>query len=829
MTASSTKDPRDAHRYDHAEVERRWQQYWEDHESFRAVRRAGKSKRYILDMFPYPSGSGLHVGHPEGYTATDILARYFRMRDYDVLHPMGWDAFGLPAEQHAIKTGTHPAQTTQANIATFKRQLRMLGMSYDWSREVDTTDTGYVRWTQWIFLQLFKMKLAYQDKVSVNWCSALGTVLANEEVIDGKSERGQHPVTRTPLRQWMLRITAYADRLADDLKLVDWPEGTLTAQRNWIGKSQGAFIRFALPDHKSDIVVFTTRPDTLMGATYVVLAPEHDLVAALAAPDRRDEVNAYVALASRKSDLDRKAQSKTKSGVFTGAFATHPITGAPVPVWVADYVLGGYGTGAVMAVPAHDERDYDFAKAFDLPIVEVVSPDGKSHSPLSAAFTDEGQAINSGEFDDLPTAECKDRVVLRLKELDRGEAAIQYKLRDWVFSRQRYWGEPIPIYFPVLLDDHSVDPRTMKDPPIDYQTPIAVDESELPLRLPELKNFQPGDDPAGPLARAVDWRFFKKDGKWYARETNTMPQWAGSCWYYLRYLDPRNDAEPWSMAAYEDWMPVDLYVGGAEHAVLHLLYARFWHKVLFDLGRVRDPEPFMKLVHQGMILGEDGEKMSKARGNVVNPDDIVTAHGADVLRLYEMFMGPLEAVKPWQAAQIQGMVRFRDRIYATMIRSIGESIEPETKKLLHKTIKKVTLDIESMAFNTAISAMMVFVNHLHTLSETPREAGDAMALLISPFAPHLGEELWRRLGHPESLARAAWPDYDDALCHDDVVEMAVQVNGRVRGRVMLGPTATVDEAREAALAAEGVAHAIGGMSIRKFIYVPGRIINLVVG
>jgi leucyl-tRNA synthetase len=829
MTASSTKDPRDADRYDHAEVEPRWQRYWDEHESFRAVRRPGKAKRYLLDMFPYPSGSGLHVGHPEGYTATDILARYSRMRDFDVLHPMGWDAFGLPAEQHAIKTGTHPAKTTQENIATFKRQLRMLGLSYDWSREVDTTDPGYVRWTQWIFLQLFKRKLAYQDKVSVNWCSALGTVLANEEVIDGKSERGGHPVTRTPLRQWMLRITAYADRLADDLKLVDWPEGTLTAQRNWIGKSQGALVRFAVKGRERDIVVFTTRPDTLMGATYVVLAPEHELVDALTTPSQRDEVAAYVALASRKSDLDRKTQTKVKSGVFTGAFATHPITGAPIPIWVADYVLGGYGTGAVMAVPAHDERDFDFAKAFDLPVIEVVSPDGRSHAPLLAAFTEEGQSVNSGEFDGLSTSQCKDRVVLRLAALGRGESATQYKLRDWVFSRQRYWGEPIPIYFPVLLEDPSADPRTMTDPPIDFGTPIAVDDSELPLRLPELTNFQPGEDPAGPLARAVDWRFFKKDGQWYARETNTMPQWAGSCWYYLRYLDPRSDVEPWSSAAYDAWMPVDLYVGGAEHAVLHLLYARFWHKVLFDLGRVRDPEPFMKLVHQGMILGEDGEKMSKARGNVVNPDDIVRAHGADVLRLYEMFMGPLDAVKPWQAAQIQGMVRFRDRVYAALKRPIGETIDPESRKLLHKTIKKVTLDIEAMAFNTAISAMMVFTNHLHSLTETPREAAEALAKLISPFAPHLGEELWLLLGHTVSLSSAPWPDYDDALCHDDVVEMAVQVNGKVRGRVMLGLTATADEAQEAALAAEGVAQAMGGKSIRKLIYVPGRIINLVVG
>ncbi|HEX7601639.1 MAG TPA: leucine--tRNA ligase, partial [Polyangiaceae bacterium] len=789
---------------------------------------------YVLDMFPYPSGAGLHVGHPEGYTATDIVSRYRRMKGVDVLHPMGWDAFGLPAEQHAIRTGTHPAQTTGENIAVFKRQLKSLGFSYDWSREVDTTEPGYVRWTQWIFLQLFKRGLAYQDKVSVNWCPALGTVLANEEVVDGLSDIGSHPVVRTPLRQWMLRITAYADRLADDLALVDWPEGTLIAQRNWIGKSEGATIRFGLAEGAGELVVFTTRPDTLMGATYVVLAPEHPLVEALTTDAQRDAVRAYAAASAKKSDLDRKAQTKTKTGVSTGAFAVHPLSGARVPIWVADYVLGGYGTGAVMAVPAHDERDFAFAKVFELPIVEVVSPDGKLHGPLDEAFVDDGVAVQSGaELDGRPTAEVKRAIVAKLAAAGKGEGATTYRLRDWVFSRQRYWGEPIPIYFKVLLGDPKIDPQTMKDPPIDYAHPIAVEESELPLRLPELTNFQPGDDPSGPLARAVDWRFFQRDGQWYARETNTMPQWAGSCWYYLRFIDPRNDAEPWSSEAYDAWMPVDLYVGGAEHAVLHLLYARFWHKVLFDLGRVKHPEPFMKLVHQGMILGEDNEKMSKSRGNVVNPDDIVKAHGADVLRLYEMFMGPLEAVKPWQSAQIQGMVRFRDRLFAVCTRPLSSAIDDETKRLLHKTIKKVTRDIEGLAFNTAISAMMVFASHLGAQKQPPREAVEALILLVSPFAPHLGEELWTRVGsHPEaprSLAHEPWPTYDETLCVDDVIEMAVQVNGKVRGRVTLPRAAPEADARAAALAAEGVGPHLEGKQVKKFIYVPGKIINFVVG
>jgi leucyl-tRNA synthetase len=889
-------EPAEPARYNHAEVERRWQRWWDEHETFKVVRSVDRSrpKRYVLDMFPYPSGAGLHVGHPEGYTATDILSRYWRMTGVDVLHPMGWDAFGLPAEQHAINTGTHPVATTKQNIATFKRQLKALGFSYDWSREIDTTDPHYVRWTQWIFLQLFRKGLAYQDdKVMVNWCPALGTVLANEEVIDGRSERGGHSVERVKLRQWMMRITAYADRLLDDLAGVDWPKGTLAMQREWIGRSEGASIVFGVEKHDVTFEVFTTRPDTLLGCTYCVLAPEHSLVPAITTAANRAAVDAYVAASARRSDRDRTADAKKKTGVPTGAMAIHPISGARVPIWVADYVIGGYGTGAVMAVPAHDERDFAFAKAFALPIVEVVSPDGTSHGQLDEAYVDEGVGVNSGQFDGLKTPEMKRAVIQCLAERGRGSVKVTYKLRDWVFSRQRYWGEPIPIYFPV---ETAGDPRRGDPHVIRYDQPIAVDDSELPLELPELTDYRPGNDPAGPLARAVDWRFFQKQGQWYARETNTMPQWAGSCWYYLRFIDPRNDAEPWSEQAYDDWMPVDLYVGGAEHAVLHLLYARFWHKVLFDIGKVKHPEPFVKLVHQGMILGEieytayvdketrqpldpklvragsgddaafvhvetgrpvlaervpdaelskvgarfvrtsDGAptqalayKMSKSRGNVINPDDVVTAHGADVLRLYEMFMGPLEEVKPWQMSQIQGVVRFRDRLWALGQRPVAEGIDAATKRLLHKTIKKVTGDVEALAFNTAISAMMVLANHLAGLEAVPREAMRALTLLVSPLTPHLGEELWRLLGHERSLAYEPWPSWDEALCVDDVTEIAVQVNGKVRGRVTLPRTVTEDEARAAALAAEGVGAHTNGKAVKKFIYVPGKIINLVVG
>ncbi|MBW2453655.1 MAG: leucine--tRNA ligase [Deltaproteobacteria bacterium] len=817
-----------APRYDPAEVEPRWQAYWDEHQTFRATRRPGKPKHYVLDMFPYPSGAGLHVGHPEGYTATDIMARYWRMCDHDVLHPMGWDAFGLPAEQYAIQTGTHPADTTAKNVQVFKQQLRTLGFSYDWSREIDTTDPGYVRWTQWIFLKLFERGLAYQEKVSVNWCPALGTVLANEEVIDGLSERGSHPVERRPLRQWLLRITEYAERLAADLEQVDWPEGTQTMQKEWIGRSDGADATFALQGHDGEgFDVFTTRPDTLFGATYCVLAPEHPLVAKVTTEEQRAEVEAYVKTAVNRAERDRIAGVKDKTGVFTGGYAINPVNDQPVPIWVADYVLMTYGTGAIMAVPAHDNRDWAFATKFELPIIEVI----KGGDVTKEAYTDHdhGEVVNSGFLDGLEPPAAKQRITEWLQDKGLGKARIQYKLRDWVFSRQRYWGEPFPIYFPVRLADPKGDPRKGDDHEILYDEPIAVADTELPVRLPELEDFAPGDEPAGALARVVDWRYFQRDGKLYARETNTMPQWAGSCWYYLRFMDPHNAERGWSQQADDDWMPVDLYVGGAEHAVLHLLYARFWHKVLFDIGAVKDLEPFIRLVHQGMILGEDGEKMSKARGNVINPDDIVRVHGADALRMYEMFMGPLEAVKPWQTSQISGVVRFRDRVFTVCTRELGDDWDAETERQVHKTIKKVTEDIERMAFNTALSALMVLTNHLMALDPVPRKAAEALCLLIAPFAPHLGEEIWSKLGSSDgSVARAPWPTYDDAFCTDDTIEMGVQVNGKTRGTVTIAVDADADTARAAALAVATVAKHIEGKDVKKFIYVPKRIINFVV-
>jgi leucyl-tRNA synthetase len=812
-------------RYDHLEVEPRWQRHWEENRTFRAERRAARRKRYVLDMFPYPSGAGLHVGHPEGYTATDILARYWRMLGDDVLHPMGWDAFGLPAEQHAIATGTHPAVTTDQNIATFRRQLKMLGFSYDWDRELSTTDPKYVRWTQWIFLKLYERGLAYQDEIEVNWCPALGTVLANEEVQNGLSERGNHPVERRPLRQWMLKITAYGERLEKDLATLVWPEGTLAMQREWIGRSEGAEVLFRLERRDDGFWIFTTRPDTLFGATYCVLAPEHPLVEALTTDAQRAEVSAYVAVAKNRAERDRLAHAKDKTGVFTGSYAVNPVNGERVPIWVADYVLMGYGTGAIMAVPGHDDRDWEFATKFALPIVEVV----KGGDVTRAAYTDHhvGKLVNSGIIDGLEPPEAKKKITAWLEERGLGRARVQFKLRDWVFSRQRYWGEPIPVYFPVTVPGGG-DPRQGAEHVIHYDQPIPVPESELPLVLPDLVDFQPGNEPAGALARAADWRFFQKDGRWFARETNTMPQWAGSCWYYLRFTDPKNDSEGWSAKAYQDWMPVDLYVGGAEHAVLHLLYARFWHKVLFDIGAVKDPEPFLKLVHQGMILGEDGEKMAKSRGNVINPDDVVKAHGADVLRMYEMFMGPLEAVKPWQTSQIAGIVRFRERIWRLGTRSLTDAIDDATRRMVHKTIQKVTNDIDAMAFNTAIAAMMELTNHLTALDPVPREAMETLALLVSPFAPHLGEELWRTLGHAESLAFHAWPKFDAALTRDDTVEIGVQVLGKTRGTVLVARDASEEDARQAALDVPSVKQHVEGKQIVKFVYVPGRIINFVV-
>jgi len=810
-------------KYDPAAIEPKWQQIWDEQRTFVAERHPGRPKLYALDMFPYPSGSGLHVGHPEGYTATDIVSRFKRMQGFDVLHPMGWDAFGLPAEQYAIQTGTHPSTTTAKNIATFKRQLKSLGFSYDWTRELSTTDDNYVRWTQWIFLKLFERGLAYQAELPVNWCPELGTVLANEEVIDGKSERGGHPVVRLPLRQWTLKITAYADRLASELEGLEWPE-TKKKQVDWIGRSEGAEVDFGIADRSEKIRIFTTRPDTLFGATYMVLAPEHALVESLATPAQKAEVSAYQKEIASKSDMDRTALAKKKTGVFTGSYAIHPLSGEKLPIWIADFVLGSYGTGAIMSVPAHDERDFEFAKQFGLNIVQVVSKDGKLEdaNAWTEAQTDDGVAVRSQFLDGKRTVDAKAAMIDHLEAQKLGTRKVQYKLRDWVFSRQRYWGEPIPIYFPV-----DGDPETGK---IRYDQPIAVEEKELPVRLPDLEDFKPTDDPRGPLSRATDWRFFQKDGKWYARETNTMPQWAGSCWYYLRFLDPKNDQEIFSQEQYDAWMPVDLYVGGAEHAVLHLLYARFWHKVLYDAGVVKHAEPFLKLVHQGMILGENNEKMAKSRGNVVNPDDVVKQHGADSLRLYEMFMGPLEAVKPWQTNGVVGIRRFLDRAWNVLAyASDNEPLDDESNRLLHKTIKKVGDDIEALRFNTAISAMMILVNRLAELKAVPVDAAKKFALILSPFAPHFGEEVWQRLGGKQSLAHEPWPSFDPALVVDDEVEMAVQVNGKVRSRVKLRKDASEADARAAIANDPALTPHLAGKTEKKFVYVPGRIINLIVG
>jgi len=881
-------------RYTPAEIEPKWQQRWEQEGAFVARRRPGKPKLYVLDMFPYPSGAGLHVGHPEGYTATDIIARARRMQGYDVLHPMGWDAFGLPAEQHAIATGQHPAINTANNIATFVGQLKSLGFSYDWGREVNTTDPGYVRWTQWIFLRLFERGLAFQSSVPVNWCPALGTVLANEEVIDGKSERGSYPVVRMPLRQWTLKITAYADRLLADLEGLDWPE-TKKKQEDWIGRSEGATVFFPLASGEGQIEIFTTRPDTIYGATYMVLAPEHALVNTIVTPEQQAAVLAYRSAVASRSDLAR-TQDKHKTGVFTGAYAVNPVSGEKIPVWVADFVLSTYGTGAIMSVPGHDQRDFEFAKKFGLPIVEVVSPDGALHdaSTWEKAGEGDGVSVRSPLIDGKRTPEAKAAMIAHLEAKGLGSKKVNYKLRDWVFSRQRYWGEPIPIYFPVELSEGSTDPR--RDPhTIRYDQPIAVADDELPLRLPELTDYKPSDDPSGPLSRALDWRFFERDGRWYARETNTMPQWAGSCWYYLRYLDPKNEDKIFSQQAYDDWMPVDLYVGGSEHAVLHLLYARFWHKVLFDAGIVKHKEPFTRLVHQGLILGEleyttfrdasgalvsyeqvdDGDedaprrkgtgdelkrerltdalvqkvdkkfvlgenpaitvdarsfKMSKSRGNVVNPDAIIKTHGADALRVYEMFMGPLEAVKPWQTNGVVGVFRFLERVWnvCTAASAAAPSLPDDALRLLHRTVQKVTEDIDGLRFNTAVSAMMILANRLNELPSIPQDAAEKFALILSPFAPHLAEELWERLGHRTLLAHEAWPAFDPALVVEDVVELAVQVNGKVRSRVMLKKTATEAEARAAIADDAALKPFTEGKTEKKFLYVAGRIINLVV-
>lgn len=793
-------------RFDHLTIEPRWQAEWERQKVFRAVDNdPTRPAVYVLDMFPYPSGAGLHVGHPEGYTATDIYCRYLRMTGHNVLHPMGWDAFGLPAEQYALETGIHPRVSTERNIARFRQQIKSLGFSYDWEREIDTTDPRYYKWTQWIFLQLFKRGLAYMADVPVNWCPALGTVLANEEVVNGVSERGGHPVIRRPMRQWMLRITAYAERLLNDLDLLDWPEPLKLMQRNWIGRSEGAEVYFDADGER--IAVFTTRPDTLFGATYMVLAPEHPLVEKLTTPSQRAAVAAYREQAARKSDLERTDLAKEKTGVFTGAYAVNPVNQQRIPVWVADYVLASYGTGAIMCVPGHDQRDWEFARAYNLPIVEVIT----GGDITTAAHEGDGTLVNSGFLNGLDVARAKDAMIAWLEEHGLGRRKVNYKLRDWLFSRQRYWGEPIPIVHCAACGA------------------VPVPEDQLPVTLPELERYQPTGTGESPLALATDWvnTTCPTCGGPARRETNTMPQWAGSSWYYLRYIDPHNDTMLVDPEKERYWMPVDVYVGGAEHAVLHLLYARFWHKVLYDIGVVSTPEPFMKLINQGMILGEDGEKMSKSRGNVINPDDVVRDYGADTLRMYEMFMGPLEQVKPWNMRGVEGVYRFLQKVWRLALRPHAPAQDPVLERLRHKTLKKVTDDIVGFRFNTAISAMMIFVNEALERGATRADV-ETLLLMLAPFAPHLAEELWHRYGHTTLICQERWPAYDPALIEDEEVEIVVQVNGKLRGRVRLPKGTAEPEAVAAARAQHDIAKWLATGVVRKTIFVPDKLINFVI-
>lgn len=797
--------------YKFGEIEKKWQDYWDANKTFKVKADPSKPKYYVLDMFPYPSGSGLHVGHPEGYTATDIVCRYKRMKGFNVLHPMGWDSFGLPAENYAIKTGTHPDILTKQNIKTFKRQLKSLGFSYDWDREIATSDLSYYRWTQWIFVQLYNKGLAYEEEIAVNWCPELKTVLANEEVVNGLSEIGGHPVERRPMKQWMLRITEYADRLIEDLNTLDWPENIKESQRNWIGRSEGASVKFQLAEHPEFVEAFTTRPDTLFGATYMVLAPEHSLVKKLTTKDQKEDVEKYLEATKHKSDLERTDLNKDKSGVFTGAYAVNPVNNQKIPVWIADYVLAGYGTGAIMAVPAHDQRDWEFAKKFSLPIVKVL----EGGDIDEAAFIGNGVHINSDFIDGTDKETGIAKMIAFLEEKDIGEKKINYKLRDWLFSRQRYWGEPFPV---LKYEDGTVR---------------CLDLDELPVPLPAVEKYEPSGTGESPLATIDEWLWVTcpKTGKKARRETNTMPQWAGSCWYYLRFIDPTNETAPWDTQLEKYWMPVDLYVGGIEHAVLHLLYARFWHKVLFDLGLVSTKEPFQRLVNQGLILGEDGEKMSKSRGNVVNPDDIVSEFGADSLRLYEMFMGPLEKVKPWQTSGVKGVFNFLARsakLFGDKARLHDGEEDPAIDKALHKCIKKVGEDIEGLRFNTAISAMMIFTNEVSKYKKVSRSTAKAYAKILSPLAPHLGEELWLTLGHDKSLALEPWPVFDPQKAKDDVITMAVQVNGKTRVTIDVAVDISKEDFLALAKAEEKVSSQITGKTIVKEIYVPGRICNIVV-
>jgi len=843
--------------YRFIKIEKKWQQFWEEHRTFRAKDcDPSRPKYYVLDMFPYPSAQGLHVGHPEGYTASDIIARYKRMKGFNVLHPMGWDAFGLPAEQYAVETGMHPAETTQKNIDTMRRQIKSLGFSYDWDREVNTTDPNYYKWTQWIFLKMFNSyfdkteqkakpidqlhipegwngkdrqkfidehRLAYENEVAVNWCPVLGTVLANEEVVGGVSERGGHPVIRKPMRQWMLRITKYAERLLKDLDEVDWPESIKKLQIDWIGKSTGAEVKFKIENCDWDLWVFTTRPDTLFGATYMVFAPELEIVDMITTDDQKEAVKEYREQAARKSDLDRTDLAKEKTGVFTGAYAINPVNNARIPIWISDYVLISYGTGAIMAVPAHDERDFEFAQKFNLLIVPVVEPPDTQQSQLvkqsKLCFVGDGKAINSGQFDGLSTTEFKEKITEWLSRNGLGRKAVNYKLRDWLFSRQRYWGEPFPIL-------HTEDGRV-----------VGLREEELPLELPEVEEYTPAGTGESPLANINQWvNVTLPDGSKARRETNTMPQWAGSCWYYLRYLDPNNNLRGWDPEKEKYWMPVDLYIGGAEHAVLHLLYARFWHKLLYDLGFVSTKEPFKKLVNQGMILGKDGQKMSKSRGNVINPDKVVADYGADSMRLYEMFMGPLESIKPWNIQGVEGVHRFLQKVWRMVIDETTGELEQGVKeaqadeatlRLLHQTIKKVTGDIETFNFNTAISAMMIFVNHLIKQAVRPRAVIEKFVLILAPFAPHIAEELREKLGHTNSLAYEPWPEYDRELVKEKEIELAVQVNGKIKDRIVVAADADEKQIKREALVSAKVKVAMNGKPAKKIVVVKPRIVSIV--
>ncbi|MBS4195093.1 leucine--tRNA ligase [Lederbergia citri] len=800
--------------FNHKEIEQKWQKYWEEHKTFKTDAHGKGKKFYALDMFPYPSGAGLHVGHPEGYTATDILSRMKRMQGYNVLHPMGWDAFGLPAEQYALDTGNNPADFTQHNIDTFKRQIKELGFSYDWDREINTTDPNYYKWTQWIFTKLFEKGLAYVDEVAVNWCPALGTVLANEEVIDGKSERGGHPVERRPMKQWILRITKYADRLLDDLEELDWPESIKDMQRNWIGRSEGAEVIFGIDGFDETFTVFTTRPDTLFGATYAVLAPEHPFVDKITTAEQKSAVQAYIDQIKSKSDLERTDLAKDKTGVFTGAFAVNPVNGKKIPIWIADYVLMSYGTGAIMAVPGHDERDYEFAKKFGLEIIEVVA----GGNVEEAAYTGDGVHVNSGFLDGMNKEDAIAAMIEWLEKEEKGTKKVTYRLRDWLFSRQRYWGEPIPI---IHWEDGTM---------------TTVPEDQLPVVLPETDQIKPSGTGESPLANIEDWLYVEdpETGKKGRRETNTMPQWAGSCWYYLRYIDPKNDKALADEELLKKWLPIDIYIGGAEHAVLHLLYARFWHKFLYDIGVVPTKEPFQKLFNQGMILGEGNEKMSKSKGNVVNPDDIVESHGADTLRLYEMFMGPLDASIAWSTTGLDGSRRFLDRVWRLIVDEDGNLTDkikdgagPVLEKVYHQTVKKVTSDYEALHFNTAISQLMVFINDGYKADVLPKEYVEGFVKLLSPIAPHISEELWGKLGHSNTLAYEQWPVYDEAKLVDDEVEIVVQLNGKVRSKLTISRKATREELEEVALNDEKIKEMIEGKTIRKVIAVPGKLVNIV--